>query len=130
MTGYKLSTNSRNSLKDVHPDLIAVTLLALYAYTDIDFMIIEGARSIAKQKQLVSERKSQTMRSYHLLQKDGLSHAVDLAPWVNGDIPWDNWSAFERISKAMKRAAKTLGVQIEWGGDWESFKDGPHYQLA
>lgn len=130
MTGYKLSTNSRNSLKDVHPDLIAVTLLALYAYTDIDFMVIEGARSMARQKQLVSEEKSQTMDSYHLLQKDGLAHAIDLAPWIEGDIPWDDWSAFERISKAMKKAADKLGVRIEWGGDWESFKDGPHYQLA
>jgi len=22
-----------------------------------------------------------------------------------------------------------VGVSVEWGGDWKSFKDGPHYQL-
>ena len=23
----------------------------------------------------------------------------------------------------------TEGVRIEWGGDWHTFKDGPHFQL-
>ena len=22
-----------------------------------------------------------------------------------------------------------VGVPIEWGGDWRTFKDGPHFQL-
>ena len=29
----------------------------------------------------------------------------------------------------MKQAAKELGVNIVWGGDWKSFKDGPHFQI-
>ncbi|WP_205671764.1 M15 family metallopeptidase [Acinetobacter bereziniae] len=29
----------------------------------------------------------------------------------------------------MKQAAKELGIEIEWGGDWKKFKDGPHWQL-
>ena len=33
------------------------------------------------------------------------------------------------LAAAMKRAAKELNIPIEWGGDWVSFPDGPHYQL-
>jgi peptidoglycan L-alanyl-D-glutamate endopeptidase CwlK len=30
----------------------------------------------------------------------------------------------------MKRAAKDLGIDLEWGGDWKSFPDAPHWQLS
>jgi peptidoglycan L-alanyl-D-glutamate endopeptidase CwlK len=58
--------------------------------------------------------------------------AVDLAPYVNGKIEWDNsgkLGLYPKIAKAMKQAAKELGVPIEWGGDWTSFKDRPHFEL-
>jgi peptidoglycan L-alanyl-D-glutamate endopeptidase CwlK len=29
----------------------------------------------------------------------------------------------------IKDAARLEAVTIEWGGDWKSFKDGPHWQL-
>ncbi len=29
----------------------------------------------------------------------------------------------------MKQAAEELGVEIVWGGDWVTIKDGPHFQL-
>jgi peptidoglycan LD-endopeptidase CwlK len=36
---------------------------------------------------------------------------------------------YKTFADVMKRAAKELGLSIEWGGDWKSFKDGPHFQL-
>jgi peptidoglycan L-alanyl-D-glutamate endopeptidase CwlK len=30
----------------------------------------------------------------------------------------------------MKDAAKQEGVNIVWGGDWRTFKDGPHFELT
>ncbi|CAK1691465.1 hypothetical protein VCRA2119O147_7240001 [Vibrio crassostreae] len=33
------------------------------------------------------------------------------------------------MSWAFKQAAKELNVPIVWGGDWVSFKDGPHVEL-
>jgi len=130
MTGFRLSQRSRNNLREVHPDLVAVTLLALYHLTEIDFAITEGKRTMARQRELYAGGKSQTMNSLHLIQPDGWVHAVDLAPWVNGAIPWDDWAAFERVAKAMKAAAGMLGVEITWGGDWTTLKDGPHFQLG
>jgi peptidoglycan L-alanyl-D-glutamate endopeptidase CwlK len=29
----------------------------------------------------------------------------------------------------MKQAAQDKGVAIVWGGDWTTFKDGPHFEL-
>ncbi|WP_139238526.1 M15 family metallopeptidase, partial [Yersinia ruckeri] len=36
---------------------------------------------------------------------------------------------YEQIAAAFKQAAKDVGVPIEWGGDWKTLKDGPHFQL-
>ena len=33
------------------------------------------------------------------------------------------------LADAMKQAATIEDVDIEWGGDWRTFKDGPHFQL-
>ena len=36
----------------------------------------------------------------------------------------------KQISQAMKAAAQQLGTPINWGGDFKSFKDAPHFELA
>lgn len=117
---YKLSKRSLDNLKGIHPDLVAVVHRAL-EISPIDFAVIEGLRSVERQKQLVAAGASRTMRSRHLT-----GHAVDLAAYVGG-IRWD-WPLYEALGLAMKTAAKELGVAIIWGGDW-AFRDGPHFEL-
>ncbi|KLG58653.1 M15 family metallopeptidase, partial [Escherichia coli] len=39
------------------------------------------------------------------------------------------WPLYEKIAQAFKQAAKELNTPIEWGGDWRTLKDGPHFQL-
>jgi len=119
---FSLSDKSRSRLAGVHPKLQAVVSLAIQM-TEIDFAVLEGVRTIERQKELVKAGASQTMRSRHLT-----GHAVDLGAIVGGQVRWD-WPLYDKISIAMKAAAKELGVPIEWGGDWKSLKDGPHYQL-
>lgn len=118
---FKLSKRSRDSLQGVHPDLVRVVERAIQI-TEVDFVVIEGLRTPARQAELVKAGASQTQNSRHLT-----GHAVDLAAWV-GTVRWD-WPLYPRIAAAVKQAAKELGVPIEWGGDWTSFKDGPHFQL-
>ncbi|MBB1175118.1 M15 family peptidase, partial [Klebsiella pneumoniae] len=65
----------------------------------------------------------------HLKQQDGFGHAVDLAPLVGGAIPWNDWEQFRRLADVVKACAAELGTPVEWGGDWKSLKDGPHFQL-
>lgn len=124
MNTYTLSQRSLSNLNGVHQDLVQVVHQAL-ALSEYDFVVIEGLRSLARQKELMKEGKSKTLKSRHLT-----GHAVDIVPLVNGAIPWQDWSAFESVSKAMKKAAYQLNVSINWGGDWISFRDGPHYELC
>jgi len=119
---YRLGLRSRARLRGVHPDLVRVVTRAI-EITDVDFTVLEGVRSLSRQRQLVAQGASKTMRSRHLT-----GHAVDLGAWVGGKVRWD-WPLYYKIEAAMKQAAKELGIPIEWGGDWTSFKDGPHWQL-
>lgn len=119
---FRLSRRSRQRLDGVHPDLVKVVERAIQL-SSVDFSVIEGLRTRERQEQLVKAGASQTKRSRHLT-----GHAVDLAAWVGGEIRWD-WPLYHKIADAMKRAAAELNVPLEWGGDWKSFKDGPHFQL-
>lgn len=116
---YKLGQRSKENLEGVHPDLVKVVERAIQI-TEQDFTVIEGLRSVERQKQLVANGSSRTMNSRHLT-----GHAVDIAPWP---ISWE-WDKFYIIEDAVKQAARELDIPIEWGGDWKTFKDGPHWQL-
>lgn len=120
--GYSLGLRSRKNLIGVHPDLVRVVKRAIQI-TSVDFTVIEGLRTEKRQRQLVAQGASKTMNSRHLT-----GHAVDIVPFVGGNIRWD-WPLFDPIEAAMKEAARLESVPIEWGGDWASFKDGPHWQL-
>lgn len=122
MLKHHLSIASLRKLEGVHPDLVRVTVRALQL-SPIDFTVIEGKRNRERQAKLFKEGKSQTLDSLHLT-----GDAVDLGPIIDGMIPWEDKSAFEAVADAMKDAADELGVLIEWGGDWTSFYDGPHFQ--
>jgi len=121
---YNLSNKSLGRLEGVHPHLAAVVKLAI-TLTDQDFLVLEGLRTVERQKTLVARGTSQTMNSRHIKAANGYGHAVDLGPYP---LSWD-WKYFYPIADAMKLAAKQLGTPLEWGGDWTSFKDGPHFQL-
>lgn len=119
---YKLSSRSLDKLKGLHPDLVAVVHRAIQI-TSVDFTVLEGLRTIERQKELYAQGATKTLNSRHL---DG--HAVDLGAYVGGEIRWD-WPLYHKISDAMKQAAKELDVALTWGGDWKSFPDGPHFEL-
>ena len=128
MSNFQLSQRSLTRLAGVHPDLVDVVKLAIQR-TAVDFTVVEGVRTVAQQREYVARGASKTMASYHLPQADGLGRAVDLAPLVGGAIPWNNWQAFADLAAVVKTCAAELGVPVEWGGDWTSFKDGPHFQI-
>ena len=119
---YVLSKKSLDRLSGVHHDLVEVVKRAI-KITEVDFTVLEGVRSKARQEQLVKAGASQTMRSRHLT-----GHAVDLGAYVAGQVRWD-WPLYHKIADAVKKAASELNVPVEWGGDWKTFKDGPHFQL-
>lgn len=118
---------SEGNLKGVHPDLVKIYRRAVQ-FSDLDPVVTCGPRSVAEQKRLVAIGASKTMNSRHIPGKDGLAKAIDVAFIFGPDLRWD-WPLYKNFADVMKKAAKELGLVIEWGGDWRSFKDGPHFQL-
>jgi peptidoglycan L-alanyl-D-glutamate endopeptidase CwlK len=119
---FKLGRRSVERLQGVHPDLVRVVERAI-DLTPVDFTVLEGLRSPERQQALVASGASQTLNSRHIT-----GHAVDLGAWVDNQVDW-SWPLYAKIANAMKAAANELGVSIVWGGDWRTFKDGPHFEL-
>jgi peptidoglycan LD-endopeptidase CwlK len=122
MSNFRLSRRSLERMQKVHPDLVKVVMLAI-ELTEVDFGVTEGVRTIEKQREYFAKGASKTMNSRHLT-----GHAVDLVAYIGAEVRWD-WPLYHKIADAMKRAANSLNVPIVWGGDWKSFKDGPHFEL-
>ena len=118
-----LGARSLARLEGVHPDLVRVVKKAA-AMSDLDFTVLEGLRTLARQKQLMAQGATMTMNSRHLT-----GHAVDLAPMIDGKVSWD-WPLYHRLAKIVKAAAATENVAVTWGGDFRTFKDGPHWELS
>ena len=127
---------TEENLQGVHADLVAVVRLAQERCA-VPFIVTEGVRSLEKQKKLLTLGATRTLKSRHLATTNGKCHAVDVAAWLDtdedgktdqGEVRWD-WPLMNTIALAMKSAAMTLNVPLVWGGDWRSFKDGPHYEL-
>lgn len=143
---FRLSQRSKKTLVTVHPSLQKVVNRAI-ALTRVDFMVGQGLRTRDEQARLYGQgRNSAQMKAAGLpvhYAKPGMpqvtwtmnsnhmsGRAVDLWAWVNGAISWDtNKGYYEEIARAMKEAAMIECVPIEWGGDWKTKKDYPHFEL-
>lgn len=117
----KFSTNSESILHDrVHLDLIRLFEHVVQVF---DCTVLTGIRTIEQEKKYVASGLSKTMNSKHLPQKDGLSHAVDVAPYPqNWDVPaWEKDQIL--FAGFVLGVANEMGIAIRWGGDWNGNKD-------
>ena len=126
----KLNSASFSRLRGVHPDLVRVVMRCAADWSELGtgFIVTCGVRTLEEQKLLKAKGASKTLRSRHIPAANSFSHAIDLACTLNDQVRWD-WPLYGRLAKAMKAAAKKEKVPLEWGGDWKTFKDGPHFQL-
>jgi hypothetical protein len=117
-----LSRRSAIALEGVHPDLVRVVERALEL--GARFEVTEGLRSLHRQRELIKHGASKTLRSRHLT-----GHAFDIiACNAVGKLVYAE-PAMRQCARVIKKAAADLDVPIEWGGDWTSFVDTPHFQL-
>lgn len=119
---YSFSPKSLERLSTVHPLLQKLFNEAIKS-SPYDFSITEGIRSVDRQRYLVDTGKSTTMNSRHLSGK-----AVDIAVFKDGKVTW-TWEYYQEVARHIKDVAAVMSIPIVWGGDWESFKDGPHFEL-
>lgn len=142
-SGFVLSERSLNNLSGVNPNLVKVVKRAI-EISNTDFMVIEGLRTLERQKELVRKGASKTMNSRHLT-----GHAVDIVPVVDGKVSW-NFNHYYPLAQAIAQASTELGVTVRWGGAWTvitgksgtpqewvkayrngggRFLDGPHFEI-
>ena len=118
-----LTAISISRLKTCHPDLVKVVELAA---TRFPLFVICGFRGRNEQNKAFDEGKSK-LRFPRSLHNSKPAMAIDLAP---SPLSWTDLDAFKKLAAVVKKAAKELGVDIVWGGDWVGFTDLPHYQLT
>jgi len=157
----KFSKLSLDRLEGVHPDLVRVVKRAAQNAAAIDdFMVLEGVRSVEQCHINFGKGRSvaqcsaagvpakfskpslakvtwlaNPLNSKHVKQRDGFSHAVDLAPYP---IDWSDLKRFDRLAKLVLEAARQEGVAIRWGADWNQNgkprergeTDSPHFELV
>lgn len=138
---YVLGERSLAKLVGVHPRLVAVVQRAI-EITSQDFMVLEGVRTPARQKELYAQGRTKpgnkvtwTLTSNHFIDPDtGYGHAVDLVPFP---VDWNDLAKFNAVSRAMFQAAGELSTPIRWGADWDrdgkprerGETDSPHFEL-
>jgi len=129
---YHFGDRSKNNLKDVESKIIDICNETIKHY---NFSVIEGHRSLERQKELFDDRKSQI---------DGISQkgnhnylpskAVDIIPYEKGKNPFDGSQEselmFYKLYVEIQKASEKLDIKIKWGGSWNNFKDLPHFELA
>lgn len=115
--GYQLGLQSLKNLQGVHPHLRGLVSQAI-AITTQDFSVTAGVRTLEQQKEYYAKGTSKTLNSKHLLQSDGYSHAVDLVPYVNGELSWD-WRYIYKVASAMQQVAYAANISLIWGGVWD-----------
>lgn len=148
---FKLSQRSLSRLEGVN-DQLKLCVLHAIKVTKVDFGVIEGVRTVERQKELVESGASQTMNSKHI---DGM--AVDLMAYLGSRGSWE-LNLYDNIADAMKEAALEHGVSLRWGAAWHiddvrnwngtmedamnayidlrrsqgrrPFIDGPHFELS
>ena len=136
---YKFGSRSLNNLKGVHPDMIKLMNESIKD-SPHDFTITEGVRTAKRQNELyqqgrtkpgiqVTNRDGYNKKSNHQAKGDGLGYAVDLYSFYDGKVQVDDDKKLKVIAEHIKAVAKDLKINIEWGGDWKTFKDYPHFEL-
>ena len=140
---FKFSQKSLSKLEGVHPTLAKIFKEAI---TDCpyDITLTWGLRTAAQQRALYNQGRNGNkgpivtkidgyrVKSNHQAKSDGYGHAVDFAiydPNVEGHIDWESIDKYRAVARHIQAVGKKYGVNLQWGGDWNTFKDTPHIEM-
>ena len=114
---------SRENLAEAHPEL---QRLFNEVIKTTDCMVICGHRGQAAQDSCFHSGVSKLPwpRSKHNTKP---AKAVDVIPYP---VNWMDIARFDGFAQTVKEVAKTIGVEVVWGGDWPKFRDRPHWEVA
>jgi len=136
---YHLGSTSLKRLRTCHVDIIKIIEEAIAGNPPCDFGVVCGARGKAAQEAAFAggHSKARYGESPHNAEAPHKALAVDIAPY-SGETGylWNDKEMFNLLAEHVKTTADRLMIkgiitnEIEWGGDWTSFKDMPHWQLT
>lgn len=140
-THFQFGEKSRARLSTCAPKL-AVTVARALELSPFDFTVVWGFRDQTRQDDMwrsgASQKRWPDSKHNHTVNGVPFSLAVDLAPWIDGAIPWKDTNLFCVLAGVMFAAAKERGVEIRWGGDWDgdgstadqTLMDFGHFELV
>lgn len=117
-------------MSDLHPILETKLNRLVQKMAESGWVVAvqSGYRSIEAQNKLYAQGRTKPGkrvtnakggRSYH-----NFGIAADVVFKVNGKWSWDDKLPWNKLGEE----GKALG--LEWGGDWKSIKDRPHFQYT
>ncbi len=126
-------TRSLDRLETCVPEIQTVCHEVIEVY---DFTVIVGLRGKAAQEEAFNTGHSNAHwpESRHNVEDpdnpgkedpNGVSQAIDIAPWFHTKphIRWDHEREFIQLSGYMLQSAASFGIEMRWGGDWDSDHD-------
>lgn len=121
---YKFSKRSKDRLRSCDDRLVHICE-AVLARQEMDFSVSCGYRNKEDQNKAFEQGRSKAKwkQSAH---NHYPSKAVDIAPYP---IDWNDKYRFKKLADLMKEEAEKRSISITWGGDWQYFYDGVHFQL-
>ena len=113
---YIFGEKSLSKLVECEADLQAVAHGAL-GLNIMDFAVIEGHRVKSKQDEYFNAGKSKIQWPAGKHNRYP-SQAVDIVPYVNGTVSWNNFHCCV-LAGIILAVAKSRGIKIRWGGNWD-----------
>lgn len=114
---FTLGSTSEANLLHVDSGIVNCARRAI-AITLQDFGVFEGVRTLDRQRKLVAAGASRTLDSYHIPDAQGIGHALDLVPYVDGRLQWQLPCCLV-IAQAMHQASTERSVPLTWGAVWD-----------
>jgi peptidoglycan L-alanyl-D-glutamate endopeptidase CwlK len=121
-----LSASSQARLDGAHPLLKKLFLACAADPACPPFAVLDGQRGRQAQEKAFALKHSKAHfgQSAHNWQP---AVAVDVVPYP---IDWTKLDRFKALGAFVTTKARALGIDVNWGGGWKSFKDYPHYELS
>lgn len=114
--GKNLSKNNENFINEVDKTM------------GIKLRVIQGFRTYAEQNALYAQGRTTKGKKVTNAKGGQSNHnfglAIDVAEIKNGNIDWNEQ---EKVLPKIAPIGKKWG--FEWGGDWKSIVDKPHFEM-
>lgn len=146
------TTFTPNSLDEIGTldGSLAKVVLRARAWSRIDFQVSQGARTIAQQREYFNAGRSKvnpdayaTKEALYAAAKHVVGPGSPLSRAVDLFVPGQQGGSYDKralcyLAGIMDAAAKSLGIRIRWGGDFDrdgvlvedgTFQDLPHFEL-